>query len=55
LNTPATIASQLKWCFENREELLARRMASWKLASETLNWEVESKQLTQLVQKVLAP
>ena len=55
LNTPATIARQLKWCFENREELLARRMASWKLASETLNWEVESKQLTQLVQKVLAP
>ena len=53
LNTPATIANQLKWCFENREELLARRKASWKLASDTLNWEVESRGLIDVVEKSL--
>ena len=49
LKTPATIANQLKWCFENREELLARR----KLASDTLNWEVESRGLIDVVEKSL--
>lgn len=53
LSDVTSIVTSLKWAFKNRNELLKKRQATWKLAKRELNWEHESKSLLTLVEEVL--
>ena len=53
LDDPQSIANALTDAYENREELLNCRKAAWELGQGVLNWETESDQLLNTVNKTL--
>lgn len=53
LQNPENIADTLRRLHENRLELLSLREGAWTKAHSTLNWEMESAKLVQLVEQML--
>lgn len=50
LSDPATIANAINFSFENRDDIFEKRIASWELARNQLNWDKESEKLVGWVE-----
>ena len=53
LSRPESVADVIRTLDANRDELLEKRKKAWLLAKEYLNWEMESKQLIEVVNSML--
>lgn len=49
LNEPLDIKSAIEFVANNRTDVFQKRIKSWQLANETLNWEEESKKLLRFI------
>ena len=53
LSRPESVADVIRTLDANRDVLLEKRKKAWLLAKEYLNWEMESKQLIEVVNSML--